>query len=282
MNLLDCLLPEKACDALARGWSSRCLSVWCLVFPVMVQAQGGFSSLISPPRVETTLQPGRTTRLVLEVSQVGPAPGRLKVYTNDWKLNVQGGVDFSDDLLPGSCRPWVALERRELQVPGNGKARFRYEISPPPDAPAAECRFAIMFEGLDPGAASGGGVSFPVAGRIGVIVYASMSGTLPELKVIATTLSKDKPPLPLLRVENTGAAHGRLTGLLSGTDAAGTRLEFTPASLPILPGETREVPLTANVEGSNRTQAVTYPVTIKGGLEWGGQRTPFEQTFALP
>ena len=89
-----------------------------------VQAQG-FSALVSPPRVETAIKPGQTTRQVLEITQVGPLPGRFRVYSNDWSINASGGVDFFDELQPGSCRPWVALERREMTVGGNAKQASR-------------------------------------------------------------------------------------------------------------------------------------------------------------
>lgn len=251
--------------------------IWLTPSPVL--AQGGFSVLISPPRVETTIKPGQTTRQVLEVSQVGPVAGRIRVYTNDWALNASGGVDFSEELKPDSCRPWVALERRELTVGGNAKVRFRYEISPPADAPATECRFAIMFEGLDTSAATSGSISFPVSGRIGVIVYASFAGTQPEFKVLNTFVSGDANQLPMLRIENVGTAHGRVAGLLTGTDGKGIKLEFTPSSMPILPGETRAIALSANVEGGAAVKTINYPVTIGGALEWGGKRIPFEHTF---
>jgi hypothetical protein len=248
------------------------------VVNTLVQAQG-FSALVSPPRVETTVKPGQTTRQVLEITQVGPAAGRFKVYTSDWSLNATGGVDFSEEVKSGSCRPWVALERRELTVPGNGKGRFRFEVTPPADAPLVECRFAIMFEGLDSATVNSGGVSFPVSGRIGVIVYASMAGTKVELKVIGQRVGADAAKLPTLEVVNSGSAHGRVGGLLSGTDAKGTKLEFTPISLPILPGETRNISLNANVEGGGPVSQINYPVTVKGALEWGAERVPFEHTF---
>ena len=243
-----------------------------------VQAQG-FSALVSPPRVETAIKPGQTTRQVLEITQVGPLPGRFRVYSNDWSINASGGVDFFEELQPGSCRPWVALERREMTVGGNAKLRFRFEITPPADAPAAECRFAIMFEGLDAATASSGGVSFPVSGRIGVIVYAGMVGTQAVLEITGQRLSSDAAKLPLLEVRNSGSAHGRLAGLLTGTDEKGIKLEFTPLTLPILPGETRAIALTANLEGGAPVAQVNYPVTIKGALEMGGKRVPFEHTF---
>ena len=78
---------------------------------------------------------------------------------------------------------------------------------------------------------------------------------------------------------NTGNAHGRLTGFLSGTDAAGRKLEFTPSTLPILPGETRAIPLSIYREKDESAQA-TYPVTISGKLEWSGKSMPFEKRFS--
>jgi hypothetical protein len=253
-----------------------CALTW---FAPAVSAQG-FSALISPPRIETGIKPGQTTRQVLEITQVGPTTGRFRIYTSDWVLNASGGVDFSDELKPDSCRPWVALERRDMTVPGNGKARFRFEITPPADAPVTQCRFAIMFEGLDAAtASSGNGVSFPVSGRIGVIVYANMAGTKAELKIVGQYVSNDAARLPTLEISNSGNAHGRVQGLLAGTDAKDVKLEFTPSTLPILPGETRKIALIANVEGGAAVTQINYPVTIKGALEWDGQRVPFEHTF---
>ena len=242
------------------------------------QAQG-FSALVTPPRVETAIKPGQTTRQVLEITQVGPMPGRFRVYSNDWSINATGGVDFFDEIQSGSCRPWVALERREMTVAGNAKLRFRFEITPPADAPVTECRFAIMFEGLDAATASSGGVSFPVSGRIGVIVYAGMVGTQAVLEITGRRLSADAAKLPTLEVRNSGTAHGRLAGLLTGTDDKGIKLEFTPLTLPVLPGETRAIALTANLEGGAPVTQVNYPVTVKGALEMAGKRVPFEHTF---
>ena len=242
------------------------------------QAQG-FSALVTPPRVETAIKPGQTTRQVLEITQVGPMPGRFRVYSNDWSINATGGVDFFDEIQSGSCRPWVALERREMTVAGNAKLRFRFEITPPADAPITECRFAIMFEGLDAATASSGGVSFPVSGRIGVIVYAGMVGTQAVLEITGRRLSADAAKLPTLEVRNSGTAHGRLAGLLTGTDDKGIKLEFTPLTLPVLPGETRAIALTANLEGGAPVTQVNYPVTVKGALEMAGKRVPFEHTF---
>ncbi len=244
----------------------------------LAQAQG-FSALVSPPRVETNVKPGQTTRQVLEISQVGPLPGKFRIYTNDWKLNANGSVDFFEDLQPQSCRPWVSLEKRELTVAGNAKVRFRYEITPPADADITECRFAIMLEGLDVSKVTPGSLSFPVSGRIGVIVYAAMPNVLPKMQIVGQVVSSAGSKLPVLQIRNTGTAHGRVQGLLSGTDSKGTKLEFTPNTLPVLPGETRSISLSANIEGGADVTQIAYPITIKGTLELGSVRQSYEYTF---
>jgi hypothetical protein len=268
-----------------RGWGRglahlACSPIYLLTLMPCPSAQAqGFSALISPPRVETTIKPGKTTRQVIEITQVAALPGKFRVYTADWKFGANGSLDFSEELKPDSCRPWVALERRDLNLQANSKTRYRVEITPPADAPATECTFAIMFEGLDTSAVKQGQLNFPVSGRIAVIVYANMPGTQPELKILKHYVSTDDAKLPTLDMQNTGKAHGRLAGLLTGTDAKGVKLEFTPMTLPVLPGETRAIGMSATTENGKAVTTIAYPITIKGSLEWGGKREPFEYLF---
>jgi hypothetical protein len=258
-----------------------------LLASASVQAQG-FSALISPPRLELQVKPGEVSRQVLEITQVGPSAGRFRIYTADWQLSSTGGVDFSEALQPNSCRPWVALEARELTVAGNAKKRYRIEILPPADTSLRECRFAVMFEGLDESTVRQPGLAFPVSGRIGVIVYATLPGAQALLEISPKGLTEPTGTagaatrMPVLEVRNSGDAHGRLGGLLTGVDAKGQRLELSPSTLPILPGETRRLSLSASLEGGAPVGQVNYPLSVKGALEWGGKRVPFEHTFTAP
>jgi hypothetical protein len=263
------------------------LLVMCAMLSVGAAQAQGFSALVTPPRIEMAIKPGQDARQVIEITQVSDQPGRFRIYTNDWQLNEQGAVQFFDELQPGSCRPWVALERRELAVGANAKVRFRIQVSPPADAPAKECRFAVMIEGLDMSRVRPGTLSFPVSGRIAVIVYAGMDGTKASLSIVGQSVvpsleAKDR--LPVLNVKNDGSAHGRLAGLLSGVDASGKRIDFSPNTLPILPGETRPVSLQINPDPNAPKDAplpiFAYPITIKGNLEWSGRLQAFEATFS--
>ena len=253
----------------------------------MAYAQG-FSALVTPPRIEMAIKPGQDARQVIEITQVSDVQGRFRMYTNDWRLNAQGGVEFFDQLQPDSCRPWVALERRELTIAANAKVRFRIQVSPPADAPKKECRFAVMIEGLDTSRVSPGSLSFPVSGRIAVIVYAGMEGTKAQLSVVGQSVTPGvtaQDRVPMINVKNDGDAHGRLAGLLTGIDSRGQRLDFSPNTLPILPGEMRAVSLQIASDPNAPKEAplplIAYPITIKGNLEWGGKTQAFEATFDL-
>lgn len=240
-----------------------------------------FAAVVSPPRFEISVTPGERSRQVVEITNVAAQPSKYTLRTADWALAPDGGVSFSDELVPGSCRPWVAIERHEVVVPAGGRIRFRFEVEPPADAPAGECRFALLIEGDEQTVRTEGGLNVPVSGRIAVIVYAGIRGGAPDLQVIGTGIVEvNGQAVPVLNVKNTGNAHGRLAGFLTGTDAKGRRLEFAPATVPILPGESRAVTLTAS-DGTSEVADVEFPITITGVLEWGdSRRVDFNQQFA--
>jgi hypothetical protein len=239
-------------------------------------AAQGFSAYVSPPRVEARVAPGQTLRQVVEIQHVGPRKGQFRFYTNDWEFRPEGLV-FSDALAPESCRPWVAIERRELSLEAGTRYRYRFEVTPPADAPARECRFALMIEGLEPTQVQGA-VSFPVGGRIAVIVYVAVGGAAPQLALSGTRVAMlQGQPMPVLEVHNAGSAHGRLDGTLSGVDSSGQRFELAPVDVPILPGQKQDVALQPVVaEGQRAAPAIRYPLTVKGQLEWGRQRLPVD------
>lgn len=250
-----------------------------LVPASVVRAQD-FAAVVSPPRFEIRAQPGQRTRQVVEITNAGPRPSRYHLRTADWLLDADGGVTFAEDMAPDSCRSWVAIERREIEVPGGGRYRYRFEVQPPPEATRGECRFALMIEGDPQAVQAGNGLPVPVSGRIGVIVYVTVGEAAADLQVVGTSVTDTTGgTLPALAVHNAGNAHARLNGFLSGTDAQGRRLEFYPSTLPILPGETRLVPLAAAV-GSDAVTDLAFPVRVSGVVEWGsGRRLEIDQIF---
>ena len=243
-----------------------------------VQAQG-FSTLASPPRFELTGAPGSRSRNVVEITNAGAQPAKYRIRTADWTFAPDASVTFHDALQPGSCRPWVAIERSEMIIPGGGRARFRFEVAPPTDASSGECRFALLIEGDEPAVTTGEAFRIPVRGRLGVIVYPAVGDAAPMLEIVKVGMERvGDRRVPTVWVRNTGNAHGRIGGFLSGTDAKGRELEFAPSSFPVLPGETRALALAAQL-GPNEPAEPVLPVTVQGTIEWPGGRVPFEHRF---
>lgn len=241
-----------------------------------------FALAVSPPRFELELKPGERSRQVIEITNASPTATTLGIKTADWRLGMDNAATFLDELQPGSCRPWVAIERRELTMAGGRPYRFRFEVSVPPDAPAGECRFAILLEGQEQLSRMASGPPIPFSARLGIVVYVAIAGAAPELSIAgAGVQALNGQPTPVLQVRNSGTAHGRIGGFLTGTDAANTQLEFSPANTPILPGETRGVTLSATRPGDpDSAAAIRYPVTVRGKLEWGkSQVQDIEQRF---
>jgi hypothetical protein len=255
--------------------------VMALLGLVTAAAAADFAVAVSPPRFEVQMKPGERTRQILEITNSAPGASSFKIKTADWTLAPDGSVVFEDALRAGSCRPWVTLERRELTVQSGRPYRFRFEISPPADAPTAECRFALLLEGEDQTAQSGS-LAIPYNARLGVIVYVGIGNVAPKIEIMGGAVKTvNGRPTAVLKVRNAGTAHGRLSGFLSGTDAGNTALEFAPAASPILPGESREIPLTASRPGDPDTPVTArFPVTVRGNLESGSdQSQAMEQRF---
>jgi hypothetical protein len=235
-------------------------------------AHANFAVAASPPRFELAVKAGEKTRQVLEITNTDVRPITLVVRTADWTLTPEGTAQFFDELRPGSCRPWVAIERREVVIAARQAYRFRFEVSAPADAAAGECRFALMLEGKD---AAPVGNSPPLTGRVGIIVYAAIGGGEPDLRVVNAKMAE---PGVTLTVNNAGSAHGRLQGFLNATDATGRVFEAAPDNNPVLPGETRPVLVRLTSRGAPAETRPVPPLVLRGKLEWGrGRTTEIEQ-----
>jgi hypothetical protein len=268
-------LPASAWQPLLRV---RCmLAVAAVGMTASVPAWAQFAAAVTPPRFELSVEPGAVTRQVMEINQATPGTGTYRIYTNDWDLSVGGTLTFYDTLQPGSCRRWVAIERSEVTVTMGSRVRYRFEVAPPAEAKPQECRFALMVEGKAQEVKTGDSASFPMSGRIAVIVYVRVGGAKPVLEPVATSIAQvDGQPTPVLLVHNSGNATGRLGGILTGTDASGATFEFTPDTAPILPGITRQISLQpylpgprASASASAMAPRLKWPVHLRGVVEYG-------------
>lgn len=276
-----------------RNRKSACLGALASLLATTAPAfADDFALAVSPPRFELSADPGDTVRAVAELSNRSDVATQLSFATAEWELTPDGGVTLSEELRPDSCRPWVAIERRQTTLQARAQLRYRFEVTPPPETPPTECRFAIVVSGAEEQVSPGGDVSFPVRGQIALIVYVAVGDVKPALKIIkADVVQINGVQTPVLMVENTGTAHGRLSAFLNGTDANGKKREFAPSTLPILPGETRMIALNIDdggdaVEAQIQPQAgdeepdlIAYPLKVTGTMNDTINSFSFEGVF---
>lgn len=260
------------------------LAVLALLAPGMGSAQ--FAGFVLPARFELKSKPGDKLSEVLEIGNDENTPSDFRVRTSDWSLRTDGGVDFiTDTLAADSCRPWVAIERNLVKLSAKAKRRFRFEVQVPADAKEGLCRFALLIESADPTAvvAPASGIQLPIQGRIGVIVYVRVGNVVPDLKLERLeVVNVNNRPTPVAWFRNNGRAHGRPEGTLSGSDAKGQQLDFTVSPLPILPGEARPVPIWPQDSADGKPVALTYPLRLKGVVEWEGGKQNIDATLPGP
>ena len=242
-----------------------------------------FSATVSPPRFELQGKPGEVIREIVEIDNAGDTPALFALRTADWDLTDSGGLTiFPPELQPNSCRPWVRIERRALRLQAQSGKRYRFEIHIPEDAPAGECRVAILVEsGDDSGIlARAKNISFPIDGRIAIIIYVAIGDATPELTVQSLKLQDVNGRLtPVAILENSGNAHGRPSGFLEGRDASGTRIDFAIAQTPILPGRSRETAIWEVIAEGAEASKLSPPLQLEGTIEWRGGKQKIDTTL---
>lgn len=252
----------------------RLLSSALLALAALPAAAGPFEVAVTPSRFELEAKSGTRVGRSLDIYNVGNAPTEVSVRTLDWSYSEEGHIGFHDALQPGSCRPWVTLERKTVKVAPRSKAAFRFQVDIPADAPRGECRLMLAVEGLEPAqqtaiAQGGMNLQLPVSGRIAIAVYIALNDAQPQI-TMGQVLMKDVQGrrTPAVTVRNTGDAHGRLEGGLEAVDAKGMRFELVPEGTPVLPGQTRTLPLMPRGDAANAQKVPTFPVKVSGTLDW--------------
>ena len=252
-----------------------------LAFCTLASAQ--FAAFVAPARFELRAKPGQKLQEVLEIGNDDQGEMEVNIRTSDWTLRRDGGVEFQPDTLaPDSCRPWVKIERHNLKVGGKGRRRYRFEVEVPADATDRLCRFALLLEPANTAATISplGNILMPVQGRIGVIVYVRVGDARPRIELERVALEMvNGQPTPVAFVRNTGNAHARPEGTLAATDASGRSVELVVAPLPVLPGESRMIPMWPQDGRDGKRAPLQAPIRVKGAIEWEGGRIPVESSL---
>ncbi|MCC2676892.1 MAG: hypothetical protein K0R58_3839 [Ramlibacter sp.] len=263
----------------------RRAAVLALLLPSWAAA-GPFELGVAPSRFELAAKPGTRVGQSLTLQNVSDQPADVAVRTLDWNMTPTGGITYVEDLAPGSCRPWVTLERRRLTLGPRARGTYRFQVDVPPDAPRGECRFMIALEGAEPAVTSrlgsgGAAMNLPVSGRIAIAVYIAVNGAQPKLEIQnLSTQPVQGRRLPTVTVTNAGDAHGRLDGALDATDARGQKFELVPDASPLLAGQTRTLAFSARTNTPNqKLEEPAFPIKASGRLDWENGSFKVEAEF---
>ncbi len=255
-----------------------------LLHPVVLLA-AGFSAGISPPKFELKTNPGKIVKEVITILNTAGIAANYSIRTADWRLNEQQGVDFIEDkLVENSCRPWVRLEQKSIQVRSGAQKKYRFEIHTAKDAKPGLCKFAILIEPdekLTVGIGKDQNIKFPVVGRYAVIVYLNIGDVKADIEYLGMGKKQaNNLLLPTLKFYNKGVTYGRAFGSVVATDAKGKRYDLLVSSFPVLPGRTEEVLLAPNRSDTPKEKIkFNYPLKLKGKIEIGGKTFKINETF---
>jgi fimbrial chaperone protein len=266
--------------------NSSALFLVILLISADVAAQG-FGAGISPSKFELRAKPGAVVRDTITIVNVTSAVAGYQFSTVDWKLDDSQGPVFLDDVLvENSCRTWVRLERKMVQIRPEAQKKYRFEVHVPKDAEAGLCKFALLIEPVEPAMVELGEgdqkISFPVVGRYAAMVYVTIGDARAEIEFlgIGERMKGDKR-LPTLMLSNSGNTLDRTFGEISATDADGRRYVLIPQNFPILPGRTEAILLSPEQVRNREPVPINfiYPLTLKGRFEIGGRSFQVNEVF---
>lgn len=244
----------------------------------------GFSAGIAPSKFELRAKPGAVVRDTLLIMNASEKRAGYSLRTADWNVTDTQGLEYIEDqLVAGSCRPWVKLERRTLNIAPRSQKRYRFEIHVPEDAPAGLCRFAMLIEPAEVTMASTGGdqpIRFPIVGRYAVIVYVTIGDAKANIEYSGIGRGEmGGLILPTLKLHNNGSTYDRVFGRITATDASGARHVLIASTFPVLPNRSEEIMLIPEATENSRADnvAMSYPLQLKGSFEIAGQRFSIEE-----
>lgn len=256
-----------------RSWLIRCLLLPALIIALsgLIGPLSANELTVSPPRIELTVEPGRTIEDNIMVTGRFAQPTRIRIRAADYSLRENGDFRLeAPGAQPRSLAKWLSVSPAEFVLAGNRAQRVNYRLKFPAEI-AGGYWGAVLVESLPPAPdLQDAKVGVTVAARVAVILYAKTArGGVLDGRV--TDVSAQWRPEGRLDLAATFVNDGNLMARIKGrfeirSAAENKTLAKIPfEDLPVLPGGTRR--LTAQRPG--RLDPGNYLVLVM--VDFGGR-----------
>jgi hypothetical protein len=207
---------------------------------------------LAPMRVEIKMAPGGQYTDSLRLTNDSDGPSRIRAELLDWYLDDTMTPQFADRYEKEkafSCRDWLQLNPREMDLAEAGTFRVRYTLRVPGDTPPGEYHCGAGFVTLPPVNPESPPMGMYIAVRAVTAIYVVVGE--PDRQPVFRDLTLRSLPggghEAVALFENQGLRHFRIQGFIEVRDAAGAVLERVDyPHVPVLGMRAQSLPLRIN------------------------------------
>ena len=185
---------------------------------------------LAPMRVEIQMAPGGQYTDSLRLTNDSDGPSRIRAELLDWYLDETMTPQFADRYEQEkdfSCRDWLQLNPREIDLAEQGTFRVRYTLRVPGGTPPGEYHCGAGFVTLPPVNPDSPPMGMYIAVRAVSAIYVVVGAPVrqPVFKDLALRGIPGGGYEAVALFENQGQRHFRIEGFIEVRDAAGAVVE---------------------------------------------------------
>lgn len=210
-------------------------------------AWGGFAVEMAPARLELKVDPGKKVRAAIGLRTRSRMAQEVEVTKGYFGLTADGVPVFDKpEDASESAAGWITLSQDRLKIFPRQRKRLRLAVDVPPGTPPGGYRAAIFFTPPQAEGKTRTGANVFIQGRLALLIYVTVGGAKADGQIKAWEWRQVPPKKEqrlAFQVTNQGTAHLRLAGVAQVTDSQGDKFEALVPGVPVLPRQTRWIPL---------------------------------------
>lgn len=220
-----------------------------LILAAALPGRAELGIAMSPMRIEVKITPGDQYTDALGVTNDADEPIRVRGQLLDFSIDQTMTPQFEDIIeseAKYSCRDWLQMNPREMDMKAGETVRARYTIRVPAGTAQGEYHCGAGYVSLPPILKDQPrmGVQIAVRAVAAIYVYVGEPKSAPKFNGITIKPSASGMLVAEALMENQGQKHFRVNGFMEVKDASGSiveRLDYP--TIPVLPGRLQPFPL---------------------------------------